>query len=811
MKKKLSPFLTVEMFSAGALIGSSLVANVLNFLYTAYLGRGSLEEFGLISLISSFLFLTSIPLGSLSKTVIHQTAFILGKHKTVAHEYWARVRHKSAIIACVVTIIWVLSSPLLAIFFQSSSITPFLLFAPIWVVATLTAVDKGFLAGSHKFFIIAAIAVLEPLFKLLFAWMFVSSGNIHYVYAAVPLSTACCSIAAWMFARHLSKKSQLHVSEIEVSHTRFSKHFFFSSVLTKISGVTFLSMDLILAKHFLTPAEAGLYAFICLVGNIIYYIGDLFGQFMTPVISKELGAAKNSKRSFYILLLASITVSTIAYIGVGIFGFITVPILFGEHTRPILFLLPIYGLAMLSYTIANNVTSFYQIHKKNIYPLVSVLFSTLQITGIAVFHNTPTQIVWVMTIVASLYAVTVFVMHLFNDQVETVTRNLQDFWDLLWSNKSFSGTRKTKRILIFNWRDTRHIWAGGAEVYIHEIAKRLVLQGYQVTLFCGNDGRCPRNEVVDGVQVIRRGGFYTVYIWAALYYILRFRGLFDVVIDSQNGIPFFTPFYVRVPIIALIYHVHQEVFNKHLIFPFAQLAMFLEAKVAPLVYKKSQVITISESTKMGMKKAGLVTSEQVVSVITPGIDKSKFTALEKTAQPSILYFGRLKPYKSVDTAVRALKKILPEVPNCTLIIAGEGESRVFLEKLVRRLGVTDHVLFTGKVSESKRAELMAKAWVVIHPSLIEGWGITNIEANASGTPVVAADVAGLRDSVRTPHTGFLVQWGNEEEFAAKILLILKDHELRHALERGAKAWSEEFSWDISAQQVSHVVEEVTTK
>lgn len=805
-----------QMLSSYALIGSSVVANFLNFAYNAYLGRTvSYEEFGLISLISSFLFLTSIPLGALSKTVVYQTAFILGKYNATAHRFWLSVRRRALVTSLFVTVLWLFATPLLAQFFHTSSVEPFILFAPIWIASCLAAVDKGFLSGSHKFWIIATVVVCEASFKLFFAWLLVTIGLGHFAYAAVPLSIITAGIISWLFAfsLHRSSNKQLDV----VPPTNLSKNFFTTSVMTKISGVTFLSVDVILAKHFLLPSLAGQYAYISLVGNMIYYIGDLFGQFLTPVISKELGASKNSKKSFYILLGAAAFASICAYVLVGPLGFFTVPLLFGAKAQPIIVFLPIYGIAMFSYSIANQITQYYQIHKKNIYPLISVFFSFLQILGISLYHKNIGQIVTVMVIVTTAYLLTSILMHIFNTHVETFSRNCQDFFDLLFAKNQFIHSFKSKarqgnttRILIFNWRDTKHKWAGGAEVYVHEIAKRLVKRGYKVSVFCGNDGDCARNQVIDGVQMIRRGGFYTVYVWAFLYYVLRFRGLFDVVIDSENGIPFFTPLFVGRPVIRIVYHVHQEVFRNNLIFPLARLAMFLESTVAPLVYHQAKVITISESSKKELEKMGFKKLTKQIEIVKPGVDLAKFHKMKKTTKPSILYLGRLKPYKSVDTILHAMSSLIEQIPNIEFVIAGDGESRLELEQLSEKLKLRKYVKFLGRVSDQQRSELMAKAWVVVQPSQIEGWGITNIEANASGTPVVAADVPGLRDSVMNPHTGFLVEWGSTKQFAQKINSILKDAVLRKKLETGALDWSTQFSWETSVSQVEVILREART-
>jgi glycosyltransferase involved in cell wall biosynthesis len=363
--------------------------------------------------------------------------------------------------------------------------------------------------------------------------------------------------------------------------------------------------------------------------------------------------------------------------------------------------------------------------------------------------------------------------------------------------------RAGQRILILNWRDTRHMYSGGAEVYIHELAKRWVGEGHHVTLFCGSDGKSRRNETVDGVRIIRRGGFYFVYIWAFLYYLLQFRGNYDLIIDCENGIPFFTPLYAREKIFLLIHHVHQEVFLTSLKWPFSHLARFLEMTLMPLVYRKTQIITVSESSRHEIIEHGLTESDPII--IYNGIDHDAYQPGRPARFPLIVYVGRLKKYKNLPVLIHSFARINRALPQARLVIGGSGEELRSLKRLVKKLGLTETITFTGKLTEQEKIQLYQKAWVFVNPSLREGWGITSIEANACGTPVVASDVPGLRDSVRNPHTGFLVRYGDANAFAEKILQLLTDPRLRKRLRQGALSWANRFSWEYSAKQFLHVM------
>ncbi len=356
---------------------------------------------------------------------------------------------------------------------------------------------------------------------------------------------------------------------------------------------------------------------------------------------------------------------------------------------------------------------------------------------------------------------------------------------------------KGKKILIFNWRDTKHVFAGGAENYIHEMAKRWVLAGDHVTLFCGNDGHNPRNEVVDGVQVIRRGGFYFVYVWAFIYYALRLRGRYDLIIDCQNGIPFFTPLYSRENIVCLMFHVHQKVFMKTLPKHLAYIASNLE-RFMPRVYRNTDFITISESSRKDMIELGF--NAEKITVIHPGVDLKNMRPAVKAKAPTVLYLGRLKEYKSVHLFIEAAVKVRKQIPNAQFIIAGDGDERFNLIKLSKELGMHKEIKFLGKVTEEEKVDLYQKAWVFVNPSYMEGWGMTSIEANACGTPVVASDVPGLRDSVNNPETGFLFKYGDVAGMADKITEILMDDKKRKFMSEKSIQWAKTFDWSVSAKK-----------
>lgn len=807
-KSAIKQFVKSGLAGGSVLVAASILSNFLNYVYNAYLSRRlDIDDFGLISLFGSLVFLSSIPLSALTRTMTYKSAFYLGKHNKPVYKFWRYVRSKVFVISIVTTVIWVALLPWLKNYFNSESLMPFIIFTPVLIVNALTAVDIGYLSGNLKFYVLAGLLVVESIVKLFATAVLVESGYKDYVYLAIPVSLIVSFAVGYYFALRIGNKKIL---DTEAAIAKFPSKFFASSFLARFAIVAYISFDIILAQHFLNPSDAGRYALISLIGKMIFFVGTLSAQFIIPVISRDEGANKDTPATFNKLLIVSALSSFGVYVIVGLLGKYTAPILLGDKIIDVVNLLPIYGFGMLCFSISSSIISYHQVKDRHIYSAVSFVLAIAQIVAFWANHKSLHGVIDMMASIGIINLIITLVMHKFWNYFVTVETNIYDFFGaFLRLPQKTTIDPNSLNVLIFNWRDNKHLWAGGAEVYIHELAKKLIKEGHKVTVFCGNDHKCPRYEEIDEVQIVRRGGFYTVYIWAFIYYIIQFRGKYDVVIDSENGIPFFTPLYVRKPIIGLIHHVHQEVILTELKLslsqiPVAYVAKLLEAKLMPIVYANVKMITVSESSKRDMEKIGLG-KRHVIDIVNPGIEPSRFYTAPKSKYPTILYVGRLKAYKRLDTLIRAMKHITKDHPKAKLIIAGFGESRSYLEKLVKNMGIEDSVEFLGKIDDDTRSKLLAEAWVFAYPSSMEGWGISIIEANASGTAVVASDVPGLMDSVNNYETGYLVKMGDEVDFAEKISMLIKDHKQRKYMEDNALLWAKKHTWELSAKKlISHM-------
>lgn len=797
-KKSLEIFGSMKS-GAGLLVLSAVMANFLNFAYNAYLGRHlDLDDFGIITMVSTFVYLLNFFISSMSTTVTYTVSYLegtgFGKGSSFFRKTWAHIFIPSLISS----IAWIFTVPIVGHFLNVSDYFIIASFAPAIFFGALNAYNGGYLQGTWSFKMLAFLASFEALSKLILAVFFTTSGLNDFVAFAIPISIFLSWAGSTVCATIVYKKA--HIDDRKaITDKKFSFSFYFASLMRGFSTVMFLSIDVILAKHFLSPRDAGVYSILSLVGKMIYFFGSLLNVFIVPVVSRLEGEGKKPKKEFSRLFAGTAFLSISAGLGLSLLGWFLVPLLLGGEARIVIPYLPSYSLAMMLFTLSTTVVLYRLARKHYIFPFISFGMSAVMIGSLFLNHSSVHEFVEAITKVNFLYFVIVVFSHFFYESLVYAYRNVRDVFYVFKKIPPAPNPLSGKmRILVFNWRDTKSVYAGGAETYVQSLASRWVKEGHAVTLFTSNDGHLPLNGETDGVRIIRRGGFYAVYAIASIYYLLHFRGKFDVIVDSENGIPFFTPLYAKEPVYCLVHHIHQDVFRKSLIWPLSALARFLEKDAMPLVYRNSNFITVSDSSKREMQV--LQVTDKDIQIVHPGIDTDFLTPGEKALTPTVSYVGRLKEHKSVHLLIKAFKDVLVDVPNAHLIIAGDGEEGDKLKKLAKKLHVEDEISFLGKVSEEDKRDILRKSWVFVTPSMIEGWGITTIEANACGTPVIASDVPGLRDSVQNGETGFLVEYGDVGLLAQKITTLLNDQTLRDVVSQKAIHWSENFGWDKSSQK-----------
>ena len=367
------------------------------------------------------------------------------------------------------------------------------------------------------------------------------------------------------------------------------------------------------------------------------------------------------------------------------------------------------------------------------------------------------------------------------------------------------------RILLVNWQDRTNPQAGGAEVHLHEVFGRIAAAGHDVHLLCsGYPGSEPRAPL-DGMTVHRVGSRYGFAALGLGAFARLARALApDVVVEDVNKIPLYLPLAWGGPFVLLVPHLFGTTAFREVGWPVAATVWAAERPM-PWVYRRAGVHVISGSTRDDLVARGF--RQESIRVIYPGVDTDTLTPDpgRRTARgPAFLYVGRLKRYKALDTAVRAVALLRRGAcPEARLLVAGVGDDRPRLESLVAAEGAGEAVEFLGFVSEERKLELYREAWAVVFPSPKEGWGITNMEAAACGTPAVASDSPGLRESVRAGETGLLVRHGDHRALAEALRTLAEDAALRERLGRGARSFAESLPWSRAAgETIDHLEEAV---
>ncbi len=577
---------------------------------------------------------------------------------------------------------------------------------------------------------------------------------------------------------------------------------FGSFMMTVLPFLVLLNLDLVLAKIYFTPENAQLYLIMSLFAKALYIINHFISGYGVSLWSKNTV----KKNYFNKLIFMTFLVNWIVFAIFGLEAKYTLPFIFGDTFAYLYEPISFYLFGMFCYGIVNRFNSNYLSKNNYTFTVITLFTLFMQVPLYAMHHNSLLEVAKTFAYLGSLNLVFVMLVQGVKPYIEVLENNYASMLDLFNASKKMRKTWKPNamKILIFNWRDTKHTYAGGAEVYVQELAQRWVKDGNKVTLFCGNDNNSPKYEHVNGVEVYRRGGTFTVYIFAVLYYFTKFRGKYDIIVDCENGIPFFMPLFAKEQVILLIHHVHQDIFRKFLHFPFNIIAKVMEGKLMPVVYQDKPIITVSESSKKDIVELGF-SHEENIEIITNGVTKSMHVDYPKTDYPSYVYLGRLKEYKNIDVAIEAFAKVLKIHKNAQLSIVGTGEMYNKLSMLVEKLGIANAVTFYGRVSEKEKAQILSQSWAAIQPSQMEGWGITVIEANAAGTPVIASKVSGLMDSVIDKKTGLLIPVGDVAWFALAMRKMAEDYMLRFNLTHGAREWAKNFDWDQSAKAFYEVI------
>lgn len=368
-------------------------------------------------------------------------------------------------------------------------------------------------------------------------------------------------------------------------------------------------------------------------------------------------------------------------------------------------------------------------------------------------------------------------------------------------------------ILILSWRGPGHPNAGGAEQVTFEHAKGWVVGGHEVILFTSSFKGAKKDEVNQGVRVIRSGRqIFGVQTKAFFWYLFARHPKFDLIIDEFHGIPFFTPLYSRARKLALIHEVAKEVWRLNpWPRPFnlvpAILGPIFEPRVFKIFYRRVPFMTVSNSTREDLVRWGI--AKKNITVVHNGVKLFLPRKLpKKEDRNTALYLGAISEDKGTFDAIRTFAEVERKDDTWQYWVSGPGSKEYLqkLKKMAQELGIEEKLKIWGFVTDAKKFELLARAHVLINPSVHEGWGLVNIEANSVGTPVVGYNVHGLKDSIRHEKTGLLVPKGNYRMLAEEVLKLVRDKEQYTRFQKNAIKWSKKFTWEKATRESLELIE-----
>lgn len=360
-------------------------------------------------------------------------------------------------------------------------------------------------------------------------------------------------------------------------------------------------------------------------------------------------------------------------------------------------------------------------------------------------------------------------------------------------------------MLYLSWRDRESPESGGAETFTERTSEVLTQQGHEVVLHTARFPGAARETRHGDVVVLRRGGRFTCYLHG-MWHVLRHGHEYDVVLDVQNGVPFWAPLVSRVPVVNIVHHVHKDqwaaVFGPRL----ARLGWFLESRVAPRVYRRCRYVTVSRSTRAELAEIGVDPTR--VDLVYSGNDRpaelDRYAALPRTEAPTLLFLGRLVPHKHVEQAVDVVAELASEHPDLELHVVGDGYWADEIVAHAERRGVADRVIMHGFVTEDEKHRLLARSWVVVMPSYKEGWGLTIVEAGLHGTPAVAyAFAGGPSESMVHGRTGLLAD--DRAGLTRHVRTLLGDARLRHDLGTAARTYAASFDWERTGLRLEQII------
>jgi len=700
---------------------AALLQNVGNFgFHVAVSQLIGLEKYGAIGALLTLTVALSIPLGALQAAMTRAVAEAGAGART--REVFRRIGWVALVASALVTIF----APIVSEFLHLESVWQAVLLGPYVLVAAAAATTRGAALGRGHAGAAAASVVTTTVARLVIGvpatQMAGLTGALVATIVAEIVGTATVARAA---SAGIARARAVLLDRRDILET--------SAV---VLGVWLLSsIDLLLARHYLDGAGSALYV---AAGTAVRAVLVLPQAVCSVAIVRFVGNAtdrrKRQPEAWHALrdaLLVTIALSLVGAAGIVIAGPTVLSAFFGIKSGASPELLAWLALGSFPTAVAWTV-SMYHLARRSRLALLPWIGAIVEAATVVAWHHNAVTIaqaaVGALLIAGVIASVTAAREHR-NALAPVAPPPAPD---------PHRVNPERLRILVYSWRDLAHSAAGGAEVYMHEILRRWARSGHRVTLFCAAVPGAPSREVVDGYAIVRRGSRFSVYREARKFWDSEGCGRFDLVVDCINTKPFDAMRFVDAPVVALCHQVAREVWWYEAPLPIALVGRFLAEPMWLRRYRDVPTLTVSRSSRDSLTKYGL----RQVSVVPEGVDPVSPAMREKCDRPTLVFCGRLVRSKRPHHVLAAFEMVRRHLPDAQLIVIGGGP----MEARLRRRA-PEGVQIAGRLSSAEKHDLMASAHALAVTSVREGWGLVVSEAAALGTPTVAYDVPGLRDSV----------------------------------------------------------------
>lgn len=371
-------------------------------------------------------------------------------------------------------------------------------------------------------------------------------------------------------------------------------------------------------------------------------------------------------------------------------------------------------------------------------------------------------------------------------------------------------TKDKMSIALCNWRDINNPECGGAENVLHRLMRVLSDNKYNIEWISASFNHIHHEDI--GIYNIKRIG--NKYIYATMIKIrsLFLKNRYDLIIESWGGcFPLFLSNRNRILFIFHLYDIKTilaEYPRKLGIFGYPiGLIFYITIKITPIFYPNAKIITFSKQTEEDLIRNRF--NKKNIYVIQEGIDLSKYVLGNvKSEKPGILIVSRLVKYKNVQDAIMAMKIVIKKIPEAELHILGNGDYENHLRNLIKKLGIENNVFLHGFVSDKEKIRFLQESWILIMPSLKEGWATPVIEANACGTPAIVSNGTGIKETVIHGETGYIFPMGNYKIMAGYIERLMVDRDLRESFRKNALVFAKSYSWEKSEDKFYKLIEDL---